>query len=645
MPAGRSPRPAAHGEAKAPRPTGLKLRREVTIDCIAIAEAAQLGPGKKSGAEILFRCPNHEDRDPSLSINPSKNLWLCGPCGKSGNYWELAAFLASVDPENKPAVTAWLRERGLLNSNGQQEHHEQQIVATYDYRTAEGDLSYQVVRYEPKDFRQRRPDGTGGWIWDTKGIKRIPYNLPELLKAEYAFVVEGEKDVQSLRKIGLVATCNSGGAGKWTAELSQYFRSDQRITITPDADEPGRKHGEQVAQSLHGRVASVKILELPGPDKDVSDWLQGRDPEAAAEELSRLAEAAPEWKPPAKEDGAATEFRPPAHWQTLDVADVESWQCPDLQWIIEYILARGNLVFVAADTQCGKTLLALYIALKILTGGLLFGKFQIFPIKKILYLLLEDPPRRIKARLLDMRQDMRIKPGQFVVYAAPGLTVNDDFCFAWLKDFIVREGFELVIIDTYQRATPGISSFDDVKQGPILHRLSNLTREINVTLWIHDHYRKEGAGSRRKELDLSSLKGTGGKPQNADCFILMERTGNTIKVLVSSKETDQKPRFLLNVSPKGSKEEKFVYAGDLQQAADDMKAKGQANRNRVFEAIGLKWMSKTEIKLSTGLSSSTVSEHLALLLRDAKIEKIGENRTTRYRRPSEGDDNLFRTVE
>ena len=40
------------------------------------------------------------------------------------------------------------------------------IEATYDYRDEAGRLTYQVVRYPPKDFRQRRPDGSGGWVWE-----------------------------------------------------------------------------------------------------------------------------------------------------------------------------------------------------------------------------------------------------------------------------------------------------------------------------------------------------------------------------------------------------------------------------------------------------------------------------------------------
>ncbi len=600
-----------------------------------VARAAQLEPGRVSGDEHYFRCPRHEDKDPSLRVNPAKKGFSCKPCNVEGNYWKFAAFLAGLSHDDKPAVTTWLRNHGLLDGDRTMEPRGQ-IVATYDYRTAEGELAYQVVRFEPKDFRQRRPDGNGAWIWDTKGLKRLPYNLVELLKAEYVWIPEGEKDVESLRKIGLVGTCNSGGAGKWTAELAQYFNPGQHVTILPDNDGPGGKHAHQVAASLHGKVASIRVLELAGLAEkgDVSDWLMGRDPEAAAEELSWLSDGAQEWKPTEQTgEAAAAGFTPPAHWELLDVADVENWTCPELEWIVEHIVAKGNLVFVAADTQCGKSLLALYLSLKILIGGTLFGKFQIKPVKRVLYLLLEDPSRRAKKRILDLRKDLRVKPEQFMVYVAPGFAVNDDAHFAWLREFIRQGGYDFVILDTYQKATPGISSFDDVKQGPILHKLANLTRELNLTLWIHDHYRKDNGQKRRRELDLSSLKGTGGKPQNADCYILMERTDNTIKVLVSSKDTDKKPRFLLNVSREGSTEEKFTYGGDLSEG-NDMAAIGLANQEKVLNACS-DWSSCKDVVGRTSLTDSTVGKHLRNLRKAGKIEQLGKGPSTQYRKSTE----------
>jgi hypothetical protein len=162
--------------------------------------------------------------------------------------------------------------------------HESSIAAIYDYHDENGRLLFQVVRRTPKDFRQRRPDGNGGWIWSTKGIEFVPYRLPDLLKAAphaTMFVCEGEKDVDALRERGLVATTNPGGAGKWKAQYNRYFRG-RRVAVLPDNDPqakdldgmprfhpdgrpvlPGQDHAADVARNLQGVAASVTVLMLP----------------------------------------------------------------------------------------------------------------------------------------------------------------------------------------------------------------------------------------------------------------------------------------------------------------------------------------------------------------------------------------------
>ena len=70
-----------------------------------------------------------------------------------------------------------------MNGNGNGHHGKPQIVATYDYCDANGGVLYQAVRYKPKDFRQRKPDGKGGWEWNMQGVDRVLYRLPELLRA------------------------------------------------------------------------------------------------------------------------------------------------------------------------------------------------------------------------------------------------------------------------------------------------------------------------------------------------------------------------------------------------------------------------------------------------------------------------------
>jgi putative DNA primase/helicase len=181
------------------------------------------------------------------------------------------------------------------------------ISATYDYRDEAGCLQFQTVRYHPKDFKQRRPDGKGGWIWNLRGVERLLYRLPELLSADPAaivYIAEGEKDVDALWSRGLIATTNPLGAGKWQEGFCGPLRG-RHVVILSDNDEPGRKHASQVARSLAGAAASFKVLQLPNlPDAgDVSDWLAAG---GTAEGLQRLAEKAPLWQE------AASPAEPPA---------------------------------------------------------------------------------------------------------------------------------------------------------------------------------------------------------------------------------------------------------------------------------------------------------------------------------------------
>ncbi len=152
----------------------------------------------------------------------------------------------------------------------------------YDYVDQYGRLVFQVVReqYENgKTFYQRRPDGKGGWINDLKGVRTVPYRLPEVIKAvsqgKTVFIVEGEKDVETLRSLQLTATTNPMGAGKWKTTYSKYFE-DANVVIIPDNDEVGKKHAEAVAEKLLKKAKSIKIVELPDLEEhgDVTDWLE-----------------------------------------------------------------------------------------------------------------------------------------------------------------------------------------------------------------------------------------------------------------------------------------------------------------------------------------------------------------------------------
>jgi hypothetical protein len=229
-------------------------------------------------------CPVHDDHTPSLGVAVAKDgtvLLRCRSqaCSADAICKALGLTLSDLFP--------------VRNTNPNMN-----IVAEYDYVDPTGRLLYQVVRLTPKDFRQRRPDPKGkeGWAWNLQGVQRVLYRLPQVLKAvadgQTVFVVEGEKDADNLARLGLAATTNAGGAGKWTEGYSETLRG-AHVVILPDQDQPGQKHAADVARSLRGTAASLRIVSLPGlpPKGDVSDWLTAG---GTREQLEQLAATAPE---------------------------------------------------------------------------------------------------------------------------------------------------------------------------------------------------------------------------------------------------------------------------------------------------------------------------------------------------------------
>ena len=149
------------------------------------------------------------------------------------------------------------------------------IKATYSYVDEAGDLLFQVVRYEPRAFRQRRPLGDGEWSWKLGDVRRVPYRLPELIEGVAAgkviYIAEGEKDVEALRDAGVVATCNPHGAGKWRESYNHFFHGAD-VVIVQDKDKPGREHAAAVRASLAAVAATVRIVQA-AEGKDAYDHL------------------------------------------------------------------------------------------------------------------------------------------------------------------------------------------------------------------------------------------------------------------------------------------------------------------------------------------------------------------------------------
>ena len=254
---------------------------------LTLAEMAHRLGGEVRGQEVLCPGPGHSEKDRSLSVK--LNASGSGVVVHSFSNDDILVCKDHVRQKlGLPPFTPTKKK-----SNGKDTR--KAIAATYDYTDETGKLLFQVVRYEPKDFRQRKPDGNGKWAWKLDDTRRVLFKLPELIKGiatgHTVFVAEGEKDVLTLNQLGVIATTNPSGAGKWRSEFSQVLRGADTVVI-PDRDNVGWEHVNQIGAHLSGIAARVRVLVLP--DHDVSDWVSSG---GTREQFDALVAQAPEWKP------------------------------------------------------------------------------------------------------------------------------------------------------------------------------------------------------------------------------------------------------------------------------------------------------------------------------------------------------------
>lgn len=233
-------------------------------------------------------CPAHNDTRPSLSLYIGRTGCLIVHCRAgcstpsvlAARGLKMADLFPREDVKDRPFIPR--RE-----------------IAVYPYTDEEGRILYEKVRYEPKDFRQRSPDGSGGWRWSIEGVRRVPFQLCELLAnpGRHVLLLEGEKDVLTAESLDLLATCTTEGAGcGWDDDTYPTFLRGRRVTIIPDEDRAGIAHAMRVSGCLmmHG-VGSVRVVRLPGLSEhgDLSDWVAAG---GTREQLVLIATKSPEWK-------------------------------------------------------------------------------------------------------------------------------------------------------------------------------------------------------------------------------------------------------------------------------------------------------------------------------------------------------------
>lgn len=388
-------------------------------------------------------------------------------------------------------------QHGAAPLNGRGDHS--RIAATFDYVDERGELLFQVVRKEPKAFLQRRPDGSGGWIWKLEDTRRVLYRLPIVTGAialgATIYVAEGEKDVHAIEDAGAAATTCPMGAGKWRQEFSEALAGAKAVRVIADRDKEGRAHAETVATSLReAGIGDVAIVEA-AVGKDAADHL------AAGRTLAELVPLADPWvaepqpRPARNMDGWTFVFSVPA---TVPAA----WgKAQTVAW------AKGEGLFLVGPDGVGKTTILQQLMLgRIGLRDSLLG----LPIEqapgRVLYLAC-DRPRQVASSLRRMvsAKDEAVLRDRLAVWRGP-LPVNPTDAkqpSRALLDWIRSEFGDIsdVYIDSLKDIAPDLGK--DETGSRVNLALQELIADGIETVTSH-HQRKElqGGGKPRRLADV-----------------------------------------------------------------------------------------------------------------------------------------------
>jgi hypothetical protein len=548
-------------------------------------------------AEYQSLCCFHDDKNPSLSINVKSGRYYCHGCNAKGDIFSFYGDQHGLNGNFQEVLKGIASDFGI-----QGEQKKSRIVKTYDYEDADGSFLFQACRMEPKDFRQRQRNGNGRWIWNLKGIKRVLYRLPEVIKANEVIIVEGEQDADSLSRLGFTATTCPMGAGKWRSEYNQYLKGKD-VVVMPDNDEPGREHGLQVAQSIVGTVRSIKIIELPGlPDKgDVSDFIAGlSDADTAAEKLSVAIEHAEPYQP----DKIKT-----IEDAILTTPQVCELKVEEKKSFIDPWLKENEMGLISGQRGMGKTMFAMGIV-DAVSSGESFGPWECKNTATALYLdgemTLQDDRERIEMLKLNRQ---RKQPLYFYsdAYASrlglPRANLTDEKWRSEMKQILIQKNVRLWVIDNIASLAPGLDENQKKDWDPINQWILGLRYAGISTLMLH-HTNKEGG-----------QRGTSAREDNLDFSIMLKSP--------TDYTTEDGARFVVHFTKQRVQNKYLKLLSDT-----EFKLIQDESGHYVWSTSNVKGVHKREVLklLDEGLTQSAICETLDLSKGYvSKIRKRAEN--------------------
>jgi 5S rRNA maturation endonuclease (ribonuclease M5) len=451
---------------------------------------------KGGGNQYSAQCPAHDDQHASLSVSTGQDGRILVKCNAGCTNPAILSALGLTwgDVFQKPsAVAVKAADSGPTVTTAKP-------VAVYDYKDAAGNLLARKTRWANKGFGWSRPDGKGGWIKGRGDTPKTLYNLSIASGFDTVYIVEGEKDVDTLTAQGKVATCNPDGAGpgKWLPEFSEALKG-KTCFIIPDHDKPGKEHAESVARSLYGVAASVKLLnlaqiwaEIPehGDVTDYLEWYARLDPAQGATmaltTLGVLADNAPEYVPDAQPAEAGDIKEATSAQSTLISLDQVTPEPPRYFW--EPYIRLHNLNIVRGDGGVGKTMFIMALAAAVTTGKMPEGMPGLLTVEQgaVIYYGAEDEPSECAHRAVLCECERK---NLFVIGEGNMLPRLSDL--STFRQQIQQTGAKLIVLDPLQSflgADADMNKANEVR--PMLDGLRAMCQELACTVIIVEHMNK-----------------------------------------------------------------------------------------------------------------------------------------------------------
>ncbi len=491
--------------------------------------------------EYKARCPFHEDRNPSFFFNNLNGSFYCHGCKEKGHIADFYAKINGLDTKRDfPKIL-----QGIANDFGiPLDDKKPQIVKTYDYTDPEGNLVHQTVRYEPKHFKQCRPDGKGKDIWNLKDIQLYLYRLPEVIKAQEVIIVEGEKDADTVASLGMCGTTAPMGAKSWLPEYSKWLKGKDVILI-PDNDDEGREHMQRVASALQGVANSIKWVELPDLQLkgDASDWVEAvGDPEDALERLALMIERAEEYEPP-KEKTLEDVIFLESDFITINLPRKETILAP---WLYEQ-----SISLISGGRGTGKTWFAMSIV-DAITKNNQFGPWEVETPVPCLYLEGEMAAQDVQDRFHALNPSNAKRVCPLYIYSDAyanhlGYSRANLLSEEWRKDMkriLMDKGVKLWVVDNLASLTSGIDENSKQEWDPINAWLLELRFAGIATVLLHHTNKRgeqRGTSAREDNIDVSIELKTPHDyvPEDGAKFVVSftkNRLGNTDLALIGDTQ-------------------------------------------------------------------------------------------------------------